>query len=318
MIKKIWESKNLVSFLLIPVSYLYIIILKFYKIISKEHKINTPIICVGNATMGGAGKTPLVIKIRKTLRSHFKHIFILTRGYKGQVKGPILVDSTDNFLKFGDESLLHAKQGQTCVSKNKYLGAKFCEDLGANLIIMDDGLQSIDVKKKIKILVIDDDYAFGNERVFPSGPLRESIKVSIGACDIIIIIGNKNFSKKYKCNMQNKIIYHASKTIKINKLKNKPLYVFSALGNNKNFHNSLLNEGCRIIKIKEFPDHYKFKKQDISKILEEAQKMKLKIVCTHKDFLKIPAEFKNFVYPIDLEIKIKNYSKFKSQLLKMI
>ena len=123
---------------------------------------------------------------------------------------------------------------------------------------------------------------------------------------------------KYKFNTQNKIVYHAAKVIKINKLKNKPLYVFSALGNNKNFHNSLLNEGCKIIKIKEFPDHYKFKKKDICQILEEAKKMKLKIVCTQKDFLKIPEEFQNHIYPIDLEIKIKNNSKFKSQLLKMI
>ncbi|MFL2661054.1 MAG: tetraacyldisaccharide 4'-kinase [Alphaproteobacteria bacterium] len=318
MIKKLWESKNIWSLLLTPLSYLYIIALKLYKIIRKEQVIITPIICVGNATLGGAGKTPVAIEIRKTLQGYFKNIFVLTRGYKGKVKGPILVDSSENFVKFGDESLIHVKQGKTCVSKNKYLGAKFCEDLGADLIIMDDGLQSIDVKKKIKILVVDDNYGFGNKRVFPSGPLRTTVKESIESCDIIIILGNKTFPKKNKFNHQNKTVYLAKKTLNANKFKNQLLYVFSALGNNKNFHNSLLNEGCKIKKIKEFPDHYKFTRKDISKILKEAREMKLKIVCTQKDFIKIPCELKDHIYPIDLEIRLKNHLEFKNQLLKMI
>ena len=316
--KKIWESNNLVSLLLTPLSYLYIIIFKLYKITSKELKVNIPVICVGNATVGGAGKTPIVIEIRRILQSHFKKIFVLTRGYKGKAKGPILVDSSQNFLKFGDESLLHAQQGETCVSKNKYLGAKFCEDLSANLIIMDDGLQSIDVKKNIKILVIDDDYSFGNKKVFPSGPLRETINQNIKNCDIIIILGNNTFPMKYKFNNQNKMVYYAKKVVKINKFRNQQLYVFSALGNNKNFHKSLLNEGFKIKKIKEFPDHYRFKKEDLIKIIKEAKELKLKVICTQKDFMKIPFEFKKSVYPVDLKIKIKNDQEFKNTLLKII
>ncbi len=318
MIRKIWKSESLWSFLLVPLSFLYFIILKVYKLVKKEKKINTPIICVGNAILGGAGKTPMTIKIRRTLQNNFKNIFVLTRGYKGKVKGPILVDSSENFLKFGDESLIHFKHGKTCVSKNKYSGAMFCENLGADLIIMDDGLQSIDVEKKIKILVVDDDYGFGNSRVFPSGPLRTTVKESIESSDIIIVIGNKTFSNQQKFNIQNKNIYLAKKTIKPNKFKNQRLYVFSALGNNKNFHNSLLNEGYKIEKIKEFPDHYKFKKKEIIDILKEADEMKLKIICTQKDFVKIPYEFKKYIYPIDLEIKIKNHLKFKNHLLQMI
>ena len=190
--QKIWKSNNFLNLLLFPFSIFYYLIIFIYKISNKEKKCNIPVLCVGNITLGGAGKTPTVIEIRHILTKNFKKIFVLTRGYKGTAKGPLIVSKDHSFHEVGEESLLHSHFGLTCVSKKKFSGAKFCEAQGGELIIMDDGLQSIDIKKNCKVLVIDSEYGFGNKNIFPSGPLREPINSGIKNCDLILIIGNNN------------------------------------------------------------------------------------------------------------------------------
>ena len=315
--QKIWKSKNFLSLLLFPFSILYYLCFIIYKISNKEKKCNIPVLCVGNITLGGAGKTPTVIEMRQILTKNFKKIFVLTRGYKGTAKGPLIVSKDHSFHEVGEESLLHSHFGLTCVSKKKFLGAKFCEAQGGKLIIMDDGLQSIYIKKDCKILVIDSDYGFGNKNIFPSGPLREPIKSGIKNCDLILIIGNnsnifeKNMIPKQK-------VFMAKKEISIESCKNKNLFVFSALGNNTNFHNSLLHSGFTIKRTKSFSDHYIFKKNDILSILNVAKKENLTVVCTKKDYIKVPEEFKNNIKPVNLNLKIEKKKKFEKRVLECL
>ena len=317
MIQKIWKSNNFLNFLLFPFSIFYYLIFVIYKLSNKEKRCNIPVLCVGNITLGGAGKTPTVIEMRQILKNKFKKIFVLTRGYKGTAKGPLMVSKDHSFHEVGDESLLHSQFGLTCVSKKKFLGAKFCEAQGGNLIIMDDGLQSIDIKKDCKVLVIDGDYGFGNKNIFPSGPLREPISSGIKNCDLILIIGNN--SNIFENNIIPKQkVFIAKKEISIESCKNKNLFVFSALGNNTNFHNSLLNSGFTIKRIKSFSDHYIFKKNDILSILNVAKKENLAVVCTKKDYIKVPEEFKNKIKPVNLNLKIEKKKKFEKRVLECL
>ena len=315
--QKIWKSKNFLSLLLFPFSILYYLCFIIYKISNKEKKCNIPVLCVGNITLGGAGKTPTVIEMRQILTKNFKKIFVLTRGYKGTAKGPLIVSKDHSFHEVGEESLLHSHFGLTCVSKKKFLGAKFCEAQGGKLIIMDDGLQSIDIKKDCKVLVIDSEYGFGNKNIFPSGPLRETISSGIKNCDLILIIGNNsNILKKNMIPKQK--VFMAKKEISIESCKNKNLFVFSALGNNTNFHNSLLHSGFTIKRTKSFSDHYIFKKNDILSILNLAKKENLTVVCTKKDYIKVPEEFKNKITPVNLNLKIEKKNKFEQRVLECL
>ena len=315
--QKIWKSSNFLNLLLFPFSIFYYLSFVIYKISSKEKKCNIPVLCVGNITLGGAGKTPTVIEIRKFLIKDFKKIFVLTRGYKGTAKGPLIVSKDHSFHEVGEESLLHSHFGLTCVSKKKFLGAKFCEAQGGKLIIMDDGLQSIDIKKDCKVLVIDSDYGFGNKNIFPSGPLREPIHNGIKNCDLILIIGsNSNIFEKNMIPKQK--VFMAKKEISIESCKNKNLFVFSALGNNTNFHNSLLHSGFTIKRIKSFSDHYIFKKNDILSILNVAKKENLTVVCTKKDYIKVPEEFRNKIKPVNLNLKIEKKKKFEKRVLECL
>ena len=151
MTRGIWEKNNLISYILLPFSVLFLVTIKIYKLFKREKDLSIPVICVGNLTLGGAGKTPTVIEIRRQLKKYLKNIFVLTRGYKGLKVGPLIVNENSEAIDVGDESILHSRQGATCVAKKKVDGAKLCEKLMGDLIIMDDGLQSIDVKKDFRI-----------------------------------------------------------------------------------------------------------------------------------------------------------------------
>ena len=307
-----WKQTNILSLGLLPISLIYLCVLKLYQLFSKETFIGVPIICIGNIVVGGSGKTPMVIKLRKLLNNYNK-IFVLTRGYKGSKKGPLIVSKNSTYHEVGDESIIHAKYGSTCVSKNKRLGAHLCKKERADLIIMDDGLQSKDLVKKIKILVIDSDYGFGNNLLLPAGPLRDTIGHTISECDFIIVFGNPK-DDKFKKIIGKKNLFFAQKITTIKKLRKKKIYAFSGLGNNENFFNQLKKSKYEIIKFKTFPDHYNYSEDDLENIVNEAEKYKLPIVCTEKDYVKVPKQFKKKIYVAELDIKIFSLKNFVNSI----
>ena len=308
-----WKEKNLISFLLSPLSIIYFIGFKVYEFFSKEVDIGVPVICVGNLVAGGSGKTPITIELRKYLSKKYSKIFVLTRGYKGKLKGPIIVSKNSNYLDVSDEAIIHAQNGLTCMAKNKKLGAELCKKNGANLILMDDGLQSKDIKKNFKILVVDDNYKFGNNFLLPAGPLRQTINSAKSNYDIMLIIRNGNGDSTLTTE-KHKNVFYAEKKIKLKKLKYKDVFVFSGIGNNENFVNKLKELKINIKMIKNFPDHHNYSNDDISKIIRTSTKKKLSIVCTEKDYIKIPQKFKKFINVAYLEINIFSSKK----LIKLI
>ena len=266
-----WKEKNLISFLLSPLSIIYFIGFKVYEFFSKEVDIGVPVICVGNLVTGGAGKTPITIELRKYLSKKYSRIFVLTRGYKGKLNGPIIVSKNSNYIDVSDEAIIHAQKGFTCMSKNKILGAELCKKNGANLIIMDDGLQSKDIKKDFKVLVVDDNYKFGNNFLLPAGPLRQTINDAKANYDIMLIIRNGNGNSTLKTE-EYKNVFYAEKKIKLRKLKYKNVFAFSGLGNNENFFSKLKELKINIKMIKIFPDHHNYSNDDISKIIKTSAK----------------------------------------------
>ena len=308
---KFWKKKNLLILILLPFSKIYYLFFLINNYLKKEIKFKTPIICVGNVVIGGAGKTPIVIKLREYLKTNFSKIFVLSRGYGGRLKGPLIIKRNMNFLDVGDECLIHSIHGDTCIAKNKVSGARFCESQNANLIILDDGLQSKNVKKDFSILVIDSEYGFGNKLIFPAGPLREPLRNAINRSDAIIVFGDKKILKN---DLPPDKIFFADRVLKIGKFKNKRVIAFCGLGNNDNFFYNLRKNSIKIIETVNFPDHHKYSYDEIKKIVNLAKLKKLHIVCTKKDFMKLPKIFQ----PIDLDIKIHKNEKLKELIIKSI
>jgi len=312
---KFWKKKNLLILILLPFTKIYYFFFLANNYLKKEIKFKTPIICVGNVVIGGAGKTPIVIKLREYLKKKIPKIFVLSRGYGGRLKGPLMIKRNMNFIDVGDECLIHSIHGDTCIAKNKVSGARFCESQNANLIILDDGLQSKNVKKDFSILVIDSEYGFGNKLIFPAGPLREPLKNAINKSDAIIVFGDKKILKN---DLPPDKIFFADRVLKLDKVKNKRVIAFCGLGNNDNFFNNLRKNSIKLIETLNFPDHHKYSYDEIEKIVKLAKLKKLHIVCTKKDFMKVPKIFQKIIHPIDLDIKIHKKEKLKELIMKSI
>ena len=318
---KFWYNNNLSSKMLIvlffPLSLLWILISLLQKIFIKKYKSKLKVICIGNLTIGGTGKTPFAIYTYKLLKKlGYKPVF-LTRGYGGHFKGPIEVKDTHNSKDVGDETLLLNKIGPTIVSKDRSFGAKLIEkhEDNFNVIIMDDGLQNYQLEQDIKFLLIDKNLKFGNEFCIPAGPLREPVSQGLMTIDAIVLTGNNNKDDDFN-NVHNKTIFNTKvKTIKSLKIKNEKLLAFCGLANSNKFYETLKENGFNVISTKSFPDHFEYKNEDIDKLISEANRKNLKLITTEKDYVKIKDD-KNMVntLPIEFELDFKDKTIFISFL----
>jgi tetraacyldisaccharide 4'-kinase len=157
---------------------------------AKPYRGKLPVICVGNFTMGGAGKTPVALKLAALLRDHGIRPGFLTRGYGGRERGPYLVNAaSDGAARVGDEPLLLAEAAPTVVSRDRPSGARLLETLAVDAIVMDDGFQNPSLAKDFSLIVIDAAAGLGSGRVFPLGPLRAPLAFQAGMADAILLLG---------------------------------------------------------------------------------------------------------------------------------
>ena len=157
---------------------------------AKGTSAGLPVICVGNFTLGGAGKTPTVIMLARMLADAGMKPFCLSRGYGGSVAGPKRVDGhADSAAQVGDEALLIAHCAPAVVSRDRVAGAGFARKQGAGLVIMDDGLQNPSLRKDFTLAVVDARRGVGNGSVFPAGPLRAPMAAQLEQTDALLVVG---------------------------------------------------------------------------------------------------------------------------------
>ena len=187
-----WYSERIPSAAwgLLPVSALYGAAVQKRFRDAKPYRCKLPVICVGNFTMGGAGKTPVALKLAALLRERGIRPGFLTRGYGGSERGPYLVNAaSDGAARVGDEPLLLAEAAPTVVSRDRPAGARLLETLAVDAIIMDDGFQNPSLAKDFSLVVIDAAAGLGSGRVFPLGPLRAPLAFQAGMADAILLLG---------------------------------------------------------------------------------------------------------------------------------
>jgi tetraacyldisaccharide 4'-kinase len=294
---KFWDlgRPNLISYILIPFTIIFrinnLIINNYKKLKPKEIKS----ICVGNIYIGGTGKTPLTIKLYNIISNFNKKTVVVKKYYTSHKDEITLLKKYTNLI-FGKDR----KQLIIRAIKKKY-----------QVAIFDDGLQDKRVDYDIKFVCFDSQLWIGNGFLIPAGPLRETIE-SLIEYDAVFI---KHTSRQIDFRKKNLIIKRINPKIKIFnsflKIKNINSFnlnnrylVFSGIGNNKNFRNTLLEYKFIIEKEITFPDHFRYNNNDIIEILSIAEKRGLKIVTTEKDYVKIPKKFKNKISFIKLSLEI--------------
>ncbi len=265
------------------------------------YRANRPVICIGNFTAGGTGKTPLALEVARILRLAGETPVFLSRGYGGSLRGPHLVNlATDTAAEVGDEVLLLAKQGVAFVARDRAAGAKAIEvaiergDCAGTVIIMDDGLQNPSLVKDLTLAVVDGRRGFGNGRIIPAGPLRAALNFQMKLADAIIInqpaaahhddadrptlIGN--FAGPILEATPSPVGEHAW-------LTPKPLVAFAGIGNPARFYELLRNLGGHVVAEVSFADHRRLKESEATRILELAASHGAVIATTEKDIARL-------------------------------
>ena len=306
-----WQKKNnliekIIILLLLPFTFIYYLASKFDKKLTKKNKVGIPVISVGNINTGGSGKTPFVIYLVNLLKKEKINSHVVSRGYLGNLHGPVKVDLKKHSYKdVGDEALLLAKETTTWVSKNKFEGTLMATLNGADVVILDDGLQNYSIHQDLKIMIVDGGFGFGNQFLLPSGPLRETISFGIKKSDMLIIFNKdeNDIEKKIK----NKItIIHANSKIKhFSQLKNKKIVGFSGIGRSEKFHSSLKDQKLNIINFFSYPDHYSYNKKEINNLINYAKKNNAVLVSTLKDKQRINIDQRKKISFLDLKIEVK-------------
>ena len=302
-----------------PLSLLFRLGTKFRNVISYTNKFTFPVICIGNIVVGGAGKTPVAIKIGELLKFAGYNPHFISKGYAGVIKKSTLVEAWHSPKSVGDEPLLLSQIAPTWIGKDRNSSIKLAKKKGADCIIMDDGFQNPTIHKDFSIVVINASQEFGNKRVMPAGPLRESIARGLSRTNLIIVIGEiknslqKNIpdhipviQAKFKINNENKIF------------KGQKITAFAGIAYPEKFFTSLGEQGAKIIKEITYPDHHIYSENDLLSLAEIANKNQSILVSTEKDFVRVPKSYRSLVNTLEGKIYFEKENIIKEILTNVI
>jgi tetraacyldisaccharide 4'-kinase len=280
------------SRLLAPLAFLYGTI-SGSRLQRKGHRAAVPVVCVGNYSMGGTGKTPTVIALVKLLRAAGETPVVLSRGYGGRLAGPVRVDGeTHTAADVGDEPLLLARSVPVIVSRDRVAGAGAAGKAGASVIVMDDGFQNPALRKDVSLIVIDGRRGIGNARVFPSGPLRAPLAAQLDRTDVLIVSGDGSATT----DVANQVERRGGLILKarivpdgdvVASLRGKRVLAFAGIGDPRRFFATLTACGIDVAVRRAFADHHPFAAAEIDQLIEEARRGSLVLVTTEKDFVRL-------------------------------
>jgi len=318
---KFWYLKKdtYLSNSLYPFSLLFRLGTKLRNILSQKKKSELPIICIGNIVVGGAGKTPVSLKIGKMLRLAGYSPHFVSKGYSGIEKNNTLIQKWHSPKSVGDESILLSEVAPTWIGIDRNKSFHLAKEKGADCIIMDDGFQNPTIQKDFSIIVINEEQEFGNKRVMPSGPLRESITRGLSRTNLIVIIGRISEEIQTKIPSHIPIINSAFVISNENKIfKGQKITAFAGIAYPDKFFNSLRKQGAKIVKEIIYPDHHIFNENDLLNLAEIANKTQSILVTTKKDYVRIPKSYRTLINTLEGEITFEDENLFLEILCNVV
>lgn len=260
-------------------------------------KAALPVICIGNLTVGGAGKTPTVLMLAQALREAGETPFVVSRGYGGRLVGPVnVVPSEMTSADCGDEPLLLARHVPTIVARDRLAGARLAQAEGASLVLLDDGLQNPGLHKDFSIAVIDSGVGIGNGFCVPAGPLRAPVGLQIIHVDALLVIGESPAGDamfpSYLAR-PGKPLFHATitpDTATIARLREGSVLAFAGIGRPEKFFNTLRSAGVPVAATRAFADHHAYDVAELASLRREAMESGLQLVTTEKDLVRLPKQ----------------------------
>ncbi len=267
-----------------------------------------PIICIGNATLGGAGKTPFAIMVHALLNRALPHGQFLSRGYGGRETGPLKVDpAMHSAADVGDEPLLLARHGTVWISRNRADGINAAVNDGASYLILDDGFQNPTIEKTFSILLIDASDPQGNGRIFPAGPLREPLTRAAARADMVVSVGSQEHDAHPRGNFSAWLAPVHSPQIQ-------RVVAFSGIGRPGKFFDMLEREGFDVARRIAFPDHHQFRAPELAALAATAGCERAVLITTEKDHVRLPGDFRETTLTFPVMMQVSDPEKLIGQL----
>ncbi|MBI5261170.1 MAG: tetraacyldisaccharide 4'-kinase [Bradyrhizobium sp.] len=287
-----YRPRSFKSHLLRPLGALYGAIAA-RRLERKGLEAGIPVLCVGNYHVGGAGKTPTVLALAKLLRELGEKPVVLSRGYGGRLRGPVMVDrNRHSAADVGDEPLMMARGIQVAVSRDRIGGLALAKSQGATVVLMDDGFQNPAIHKDASLIVIDSERGLGNGKVFPAGPLRAPLGAQMARTDALVVIGDGHAADGLAAEIaaQDKPVLGARlkpDAGSVAELFGRRVLAFAGIGDPQRFFRTLRASRIDVVKARPFADHHFFSKGELEELLAEAGREGLTLVTTEKDLARL-------------------------------
>ena len=265
-------------------------------------RASQPVICIGNVTAGGAGKTPMALAVAALLRQLDVSAAIVSRGYGGALTGPVVVDpAIHNAADVGDEPLMMAQLTPVIVARHRPHGAELAKATGAGITILDDGLQNSSLIKDFTLAVIDGAVGIGNGLCLPAGPLRAPMDAQWPRIDALIIIGQKSARQAASTDVLAQTARRMGKPVFTSQfvpdatlaeaLKGRRVLALAGIGRPRKFTDTLLQLGANVVETAFFGDHHSFTQHELMGVSARASAANAMVVTTQKDAARIGASW---------------------------
>jgi tetraacyldisaccharide 4'-kinase len=305
-----WQEPDWRAYALYPLSRIYGVVAARRMHSAKREKIDAPVLCIGNFTVGGTGKTPVAIAFAKQARRMNLRPGFLSRGHGGTFVKPHLVDRHhDSARHVGDEPLLLADHGLVAVTPNRAAGAAMLIEQGCNFLIMDDGFQSARIHIDYSLIVVDGRYGLGNGHVIPGGPMRARLVDQLPFATGILKMGEERGGDAVV-----RLASRAGKpvlagTVRPNhpeRLAGKRYLAFAGIGHPDKFYDTIVKAGGEIGQTRSFADHHFFAPDEVAELAASARAAGLQLITTSKDAARLrnggaPAEFLQELQILEIE-----------------
>jgi tetraacyldisaccharide 4'-kinase len=287
-----YRPASWMSLLLTPLGAIYGVIAG-HRLQRQGFDAGIPVLCVGNYHVGGAGKTPTVLALTSLLRDLGETPVVLSRGYGGKLRGPVMVDPARHTADdVGDEPLMLARTVPVVVARDRIGGVALARSQAASVILMDDGFQNPAIAKDASLIVIDGDRGLGNARIFPAGPLRAPLPPQLARTDALIVVGDGPAATPVAAAIaaQDKPVLSAhirADDASVSALTGRRALAFAGIGDPARFFRTLRASGIEVVREQAFADHHRFSQNEIEALIAEAKRDALSLVTTEKDLARL-------------------------------
>ncbi len=283
-------------------------------------RLPVPVICVGNLSIGGTGKTPTVVALVERLGRSGIAAHVLSRGHGGRIAGPVRVEPARHSASdVGDEPLLSAAFAPTWVARDRLAGAQAAIAAGAEAIVMDDGLQNPSLRKDLSIIVVDAETGFGNGRAIPAGPLRETVDWGLARGDLVVSLG--------AAAAQHRLAQDWPEIARLPRIEarlevletgmdwqGRKVLAFAGIGRPEKFFASLAAAGADIAATRAFDDHAEYPPAILQRLAREAKDLGAQLVTTEKDAVRLPDDFRRNVLVLPVRLTATDWTPLDAAL----